>query len=128
MEFNEKTIQAKQKMALHRREISCREVDEEYQDDRVPPGQHLVNNWPVLDLGYKPQVSLEEWQLTVNGLVQHPMTWTWEDYQAQPQRPFVSDFHCVTSWSQLEMEWVGVSFRHLPQPGATQTRGQIRAL
>ena len=67
MEFNEKTIQAKQKMALHRREISGREVDEEYQDDRVPPGQHLVNNWPVLDLGYKPQVSLEEWQVTVDG-------------------------------------------------------------
>lgn len=123
MEFNEKTIQAKQKMALHRREISGREVDEEYEDDRVPPGQHLVNNWPVLDLGYKPQVSLEEWQLTVNGLVQHPITWTWKDYQAQPQQPFVSDFHCVTSWSQLGMEWVGVSFRHLlnvvqPKPEA----------
>ena len=123
MQFNEKTIHAKQKMAQHRREISGREVDEEYQDDRLPPGQHLVNNWPVLDLGYKPDVSLEEWRLVVDGLVERPVTWTWQDYQTQPQQTLTSDFHCVTSWSQLGMEWVGVSFRHLlslvnPKPEA----------
>ena len=123
MQFNEKTIHAKQKMAQHRREISGREVDEEYQDDRLPPGQHLVNNWPVLDLGYKPDVSLEEWRLVVDGLVERPVTWTWQEYQTQPQQTLTSDFHCVTSWSQLGMEWVGVSFRHLlslvnPKPEA----------
>ena len=123
MQFNEKTIHAKQKMAQHRREISGREVDEEYQDDRLPPGQHLVNNWPVLDLGYKPDVSLEEWRLVVDGLVERPVTCTWQEYQTQPQQTLTSDFHCVTSWSQLGMEWVGVSFRHLlslvnPKPEA----------
>jgi len=72
MEYNEKTIQAKQKMAMHRREFSCREVDEYSDDPRLPPGQHMVNNWPVLDLGYKPKISLEDWQLTVDGLVTNP--------------------------------------------------------
>lgn len=123
MQLNEKTIHAKQKMAQHRREISGREVDEEHQDNRLPPGQHRVNNWPVLDLGYKPHVSPEEWRLVVDGLVERPVTWTWQDYQAQPQQALTSDFHCVTSWSQLDMEWVGVSVRHLlklvtPKPEA----------
>ena len=113
MEYNEKTIQAKQKMMTHRREFGCREVDEYSDDPRLPPGQHIVNNWPVLDLGQKPEVKLEDWQLTVDGLVNHPLTWNWDEYQAQPQEHFTSNFHCVTSWSQFDMEWVGVSFRHL---------------
>jgi len=123
MEFNDKTIQAKQKLAQHRRGISGREVDEDYQDDRLPPGQHIVNTWPVLDLGYKPDIRLEDWRVEVDGLVQTPVTWNWEDFQAQPQGAFVSNFHCVTSWSQFEMPWLGVSFHHLlsivaPQPEA----------
>ncbi len=123
MEFNDKTIQAKQKLAQHRRGISGREVDEDYQDDRLPPGQHMVNTWPVLDLGYKPVIPLEEWRLAIDGLVQTPVIWTWTDFQAQPQAAFVSDFHCVTSWSQFEMHWLGVSFRHVmsvvePKPEA----------
>ncbi len=123
MEFNEKTIKAKETMARHRRGISGREVDEDIQDDRLPPGQHIVNNWPVLDLGFKPEVSLEDWRLTVDGLVDNPITWTWEDFQAQPPFSCTSNFHCVTTWTQFDMAWEGVSFQHLlalvrPKPSA----------
>jgi DMSO/TMAO reductase YedYZ molybdopterin-dependent catalytic subunit len=83
MEPNEKIVKAKQKMAQHRREFSCREVDD-VQDERLPEGQHLVNNFPVLDLGYKPTIDLAEWTLTIDGFVANPVTWTWEDFQAQP--------------------------------------------
>ena len=62
MEPNEKIVKAKQRMAQHRREFSCREVDGP-QDERLPEGQHLVNNFPVLDLGFKPKINLEEWTL-----------------------------------------------------------------
>ena len=75
MDFNEKIVKAKQAMARRGRGDSAREVDEDYGDDRVPPGQHLVNNWPVLDLGYKPKVLLEEWTLTIDGEVANPVTW-----------------------------------------------------
>lgn len=123
MEFNEKTIKAKETMARHRRGISGREVDEDIQDDRLPPGQHIVNTWPVLDLGFKPEISLEDWRLTVDGLVDNPITWTWEDFQAQPPFASTSNFHCVTTWTQFDMAWEGVSFQHLlglvrPKPSA----------
>lgn len=114
MEPNPKIVKAKQQMAQHRREFGCREVDEP-QDDRLPPGQHLVNNFPVLDLGYKPNINLEEWTLTIDGVVSHPTTWDWNDFQAQPVSHIHADFHCVTTWSMLDNDWQGVSFRHLLQ-------------
>ena len=113
MDINEKIVKAKQALARRGRGDSGREVDEDYGDDRVPPGQHLVNNWPVLDLGYKPNVSLEEWGLTIDGEVSNPVTWSWEDFLKQPLVESHSDFHCVTSWSRLDNDWVGVSFKHL---------------
>ncbi len=78
----------------------------------------------MLDLGHKPNISLSDWRLSIGGLVAHPLTWTWDDYRAQPPFKDVSDFHCVTSWSRFDNEWEGVSFRHLlslvrPLPAAT---------
>ncbi|MGB0909767.1 MAG: sulfite oxidase-like oxidoreductase [Nitrospirales bacterium] len=111
--INEKIIQAKQRLMFRGRGDSAREVDFEYDDPRVPPGQHLVDNWPVLDLGVKPEISLEEWTLEIDGQVEHPMTWNWTEYQAQPTFSLTTDFHCVTSWSRLDNEWEGVSFKHV---------------
>ena len=113
MGINEKIIQAKQRMMFRGRGDSAREVDMEYSDPRVPPGQHLVNNWPVLDLGVKPEVSLEEWKLEVTGEVENPFTWNWQQFQEQPLVHLKSDFHCVTSWSRLDNEWDGIRFQSL---------------
>jgi DMSO/TMAO reductase YedYZ molybdopterin-dependent catalytic subunit len=78
--------------------------------DRLPPGQHLVRNFPVLDLGIRPEIPLEKWELKLSGLVENPVTLTWQQFQALPQFKDVSDFHCVTTWSQYDMEFEGVSF------------------
>jgi DMSO/TMAO reductase YedYZ molybdopterin-dependent catalytic subunit len=112
MERTERVVQAKQNLAKHRRGISGREVGEP-EDDRLPPGQHLVNNFPVLDLGFKPEIALETWCLTIDGLAANPVTWSWEDFQAQPVVHTTSDFHCVTTWSMLDCAWQGVRFQHL---------------
>lgn len=82
-------------------------------DSRLPPGQHLVETWPVLDLGFKPDIPLSEWTLTIGGFVSHPVTWTWEQFQEQPPFKDRSDFHCVTSWSRYDNDWEGVSFKHV---------------
>jgi DMSO/TMAO reductase YedYZ molybdopterin-dependent catalytic subunit len=89
--------------------------------ERLPPGQHVTKGWPVLDLGVHPTIPLDQWTLTVGGLVECPFTWTWEEFLAQPQMKAVSDFHCVTTWSTFDNAWEGVGFRHLmriarPQP------------
>ena len=77
----------------------------------VPVGQHLVENWPVLDLGEQPHVALTDWRLEVGGLVEHRFTLTWDEFLALPQVEDVSDFHCVTTWSRLDNHWRGVRFR-----------------
>jgi DMSO/TMAO reductase YedYZ molybdopterin-dependent catalytic subunit len=90
---------------------------------RLPVGQHEVRNWPVLDLGDQPDVPLAAWRLEVGGLVENPLTLTWEDFLALPQVEDTSDFHCVTTWSRFDNRWKGVRFRDLmeiavPRPEA----------
>ena len=77
--------------------------------DRLPPGQHLVRNWPVQDLGRQPHVSLDRWRLDVRGLVSRPITLNWESFQQLPQASMRSDIHCVTTWSRYDNDWSGVS-------------------
>lgn len=89
----------------------------------LPPGQHEVRNWPVLDLGIVPKVDRASWSLTVDGLVANPLVWRWEHFAGQPVFRDVSDMHCVTSWSRFNNVWEGVSTRHLsalvqPRPEA----------
>lgn len=92
-------------------------------DARLPPGQHLVRDWPVLDLGVQPDVPLDRWRLRVFGLVEEAVTLDWAEFLGLPQREFVSDMHCVTTWSRYDNAWRGVSTRDLmarvrPQDGA----------
>tara|TARA_R110002051_G_scaffold45962_2_gene92499 strand:- start:3422 stop:4090 length:669 start_codon:yes stop_codon:yes gene_type:complete len=93
-------------------------------EDRLPPGQHLVKNWPVLDLGQQPEVSTAQWRLDVRGLVNNPLTLDWNGFLALPQAELRSDIHCVTTWSRYDNDWTGVSTRDFlaaidPKPEAT---------
>jgi DMSO/TMAO reductase YedYZ molybdopterin-dependent catalytic subunit len=82
---------------------------------KLPVGQHQVKNWPVLDLGEQPDVSLERWRLEVGGAVENPFTLTWDEFLALPQADDVSDFHCVTAWSRYDNHWQGVKFKTLAE-------------
>lgn len=81
--------------------------------DRLPPGQHLVKNWPVLDLGEQPVVATDTWRLEVGGLVETPLDLSWAAFQALEQSTRVSDIHCVTTWSRYDNKWRGVATRDL---------------
>ena len=81
--------------------------------ERLPPGQHLVKNWPVLDLGEQPQVSLSSWRLDVFGFVEKLVSLDWAAFQAIEQSTRVSDIHCVTTCSRYDNRWEGVSTRDL---------------
>jgi DMSO/TMAO reductase YedYZ molybdopterin-dependent catalytic subunit len=75
--------------------------------DRVPPGQHLASGFPVLTYGQTPTIDTSTWEFRVWGLAT-PKTFTWEDFMAMPQSEFTADFHCVTTWSKLDVKWRGV--------------------
>jgi DMSO/TMAO reductase YedYZ molybdopterin-dependent catalytic subunit len=76
---------------------------------RLPPGQHLIDGFPVLSAGPTPHVPLAEWSFSLGGEVDEPRTWSWEELRALPSEPVASDIHCVTSWSKLDTQWEGVS-------------------
>ncbi|MEO8862435.1 MAG: molybdopterin-dependent oxidoreductase [Ginsengibacter sp.] len=75
----------------------------------IPIGQTITKKWPVLDLGLQPDIPLSDWRLIIDGAVEHPKALTWEDFMALPQTQDISDFHCVTTWSKLNISWKGVS-------------------
>jgi DMSO/TMAO reductase YedYZ molybdopterin-dependent catalytic subunit len=80
---------------------------------RLPPGQHQVRDFPVVDLGTRPHVATEDWTLTVSGAVHEPVRWDWDMLLRQPQETRTNDIHCVTFWSRFDNTWNGVSMRHL---------------
>ncbi len=77
---------------------------------KLPIGQTptVPGKWPILDLGVRPDVTRATWRLTVDGRVKQPLVLGFEDLLALEQVDDVSDFHCVTSWSRLDIPWRGV--------------------
>ncbi len=76
---------------------------------RLPPGQTLVQDWPVLDLGVQPDVSAAKFRLDIDGAVAHPLSLRLDEFMALPQARDVSDIHCVTQWSRYDNRWAGVA-------------------
>ena len=76
--------------------------------DRIPPGQHLVTDWPVLSAGPTPRIDLAKWQLEITGLVRAPARFSWKDFTALPSDDFTKDISCVTTWTKLDTKWRGV--------------------
>ncbi|HEY6434184.1 MAG TPA: sulfite oxidase-like oxidoreductase [Acetobacteraceae bacterium] len=82
---------------------------------RLPPGQKLVRDWPVLDLGVQPNVTAAKFRLDVDGAVIHPLSLSLDEFMALPQGETVSDIHCVTQWSRYDNLWRGVAAHALLQ-------------
>ena len=80
---------------------------------RVPPGQYVVDDFPVLSAGPTPHTDLEQWRFTLNGAVDTEVTWSWEEFLALPSETVTVDIHCVTKWSKLGTVWTGVSVDRL---------------
>jgi len=76
---------------------------------RVPPGQYLTADFPVLSAGPTPHTPLEDWSFLIDGAVNQAVTWPWQEFIALPSESVTVDIHCVTKWSKLETTWRGVS-------------------
>ena len=76
---------------------------------RVPPGQYVTGDFPVLSAGPTPHTPLESWTFTIRGAVDEPISWSWDELQALPSETVTVDIHCVTKWSKLDTDWTGVS-------------------
>ncbi len=131
-QLNAKMLAAKAKL-LERFKREDREGDEHFQPSmlkttpterqrrRIPEGQHETKGFPILDLGVRPAFNPATWRLKVWGEVENPMEWSWDEWQQLPRTRQTSDFHCVTTWSKLDVQWGGVRFSAKPP---TSTRGK----
>ena len=103
-----------------------RRVGPRYPDEiakRIPPGQRLVKGWPVLHFGPIPRFDEASWDLRVEGRVENPLRFTYQELKALGPVEVTADMHCVTGWTTLDNPWQGVPFRVLaelarPEPEA----------
>jgi len=119
--IKDKLIEAKQNWAREGRLLTGTTADPTR--DRLPPGQLLVTDWPVLDLGAEPNVTAEKFRLDVDGAVENRISLSFAGFMALPQAESVSDIHCVTQWSRYDNRWQGVAARTIldlvrPKPEA----------
>lgn len=117
----DKLIRTKERWAEEGRLLTGAHGDPER--DRLPPGQTLVKDWPVLDLGVQPDVTREKFRLRVEGLVENRLALDWDGFMALPQNEMVVDIHCVTQWSRYDNRFAGVMVADLlalarPKPEA----------
>ena len=76
---------------------------------RVPPGQYVTPDFPVLSAGPTPRTPLAQWDFAIRGAVQPSRRWTWDEFRALPSETVTVDIHCVTKWSKLDTVWEGVA-------------------
>jgi DMSO/TMAO reductase YedYZ molybdopterin-dependent catalytic subunit len=80
---------------------------------RIPPGQYLERDFPVLSAGPTPHTPLTQWTFAIQGAVEKPASWSWDEFGALPHETITVDIHCVTKWSKLDTVWTGVSLDRL---------------
>ena len=81
--------------------------------NRVPPGQYVTTDFPVLSAGPTPQIRLENWTFALQLGGNLLGKWIWAEFEALPQTTIKADIHCVTKWSKLDTTWQGVTFDDL---------------
>ena len=83
-----------------------RDID---QEARLPPGQYLTRDFPVLSAGPTPRTPPANWSMSITGEIDQPRRWSWDEFRALPTQTITKDIHCVTKWSKLDTVWEGVS-------------------
>jgi DMSO/TMAO reductase YedYZ molybdopterin-dependent catalytic subunit len=82
---------------------------------KLPPGQRLIEDFPVLHYGDVPEVNIETWDFTVKGLVRNPLRLSFDEFMKLPSVELRADFHCVTGWTKFNLHWKGVLFKTIAE-------------
>ena len=94
--------------------------------DRLPPGQYDTGSgWPVLTAEATPRLEPKDWSISVDGLVDNPTTWTWDEAQQLPGSTYTGDIHCVTTWSKFDVAFTGISVDTLLEAAGPQEQAKF---
>jgi DMSO/TMAO reductase YedYZ molybdopterin-dependent catalytic subunit len=81
---------------------------------RLPPGQHLAGDFPVLSAGATPHTPLDAWTFSIQAEDGTTLAvWNWDEFLALGPIDLTVDIHCVTRWSKLDTDWRGVFVERL---------------
>ncbi len=64
---------------------------------------------------------LQDWVLTIDGMVDTPRTYTFQQLLELPRFDQIMDFHCVTGWSVHDVPWNGVHIQTLLDAAGIQS-------
>ena len=101
-------------------------LDQGIDPARLPPGQYLTDRFPVLHVGDVPTYGPGEWNLSITGLVDEPLTLDLAELRELPSVELTFDIHCVTKWSKFDTRWTGVLVRDLFERAGVSPRGDPR--
>lgn len=101
----------------------------------VPAPQPLPESIEVIGGGAKgdfriytvtpiPSFNNDNWLFTIDGLVEKPITWNWEQFVALKRQVQVSDFHCVTGWSVYNNTWEGIPLKELLEMAGVKSEAE----
>jgi DMSO/TMAO reductase YedYZ molybdopterin-dependent catalytic subunit len=91
------------------------DLHEEFDGERLPPGQRETSKFPVLSKSGTPDWNPETWEFTVSGAVEEELSFSWDEFQELPSETQKQDFHCVTGWSKFDCEFTGVTLPDLAE-------------
>lgn len=78
-----------------------------------PTGGGAKGTFRVYTVTPIPKFDNSNWSFTIDGLVDQPKKWNWEQFVALKRTVQVSDFHCVTGWSVYNNTWEGIKLKEL---------------
>ena len=90
--------------------------EEKLSEQALPPHQVWGRKFIIYAALGIPKVDLNGWKLRVDGLVEKPVEYTYDQLTSMPQTRYVKSFHCVTQWSIKDVDWEGVPIRTLVEP------------
>ena len=80
-----------------------------------PPGQFITDRFPILTFGTTPAIELADWKFDISGEIQQNLSLNWSRFLALAPLTINAEFHCVTQWSKLQNQWIGVSFKTIAE-------------
>ncbi len=55
-----------------------------------------------------PRLNVDRWKMSIDGLVDRPSAWTWDEIHQLPASEYRGAIYCVTTWSKFDTGWEGV--------------------
>jgi len=82
----------------------------------LPPNQVWGKKFVIYAALGVPKIDPRLWKLRVDGLVDSPLEYTYEELTSRPQSSLIRSLHCVTRWSIRDVAWEGILIRDLVAP------------